>query len=135
MCLGAANSRVIRICVSVGRVTVAVPLVVIAIVFLLLHEVFQHDIQLVEPLRPRALVLLDPIVNGLERVAVEPIEPLAPALAYVDSSAFPAHTQVLRDLRLSESELYDEIIHWTLAAREGVQDLPSPWLGHGVECV
>src|SRR2546426_7520829 len=49
-CLGASNSRVMRICLSVGSVTVAVPLLVIAISsFLLLFEVLQHDVQLVEP--------------------------------------------------------------------------------------
>jgi hypothetical protein len=35
-----------RICSSVGSVTVAVPLLVTAISFLLLLEVLQHDIQL-----------------------------------------------------------------------------------------
>jgi hypothetical protein len=47
--LGASNSRVIRICSSVGSVTVAVPLLT-TISFLLLLELFQHDIQLVESL-------------------------------------------------------------------------------------
>jgi len=43
---------------SVGSVTVAVPLLVAAISFLLLLEVLQHSIQLAEPLRPGALVVL-----------------------------------------------------------------------------
>src|SRR3990170_7566603 len=73
-CLGASNSRVIRICSSVGSVTVAVPLLT-AISFLLL-EVLQHDIQLVEPPRPQALVSLHPVVDGLERVAVQSVQPL-----------------------------------------------------------
>src|SRR6266566_5808684 len=73
-CLGASNSRVMRICLSVGRVTVAVPLLVIAISsFLLLFEVLQHDVQLVEPLRPQALVARHPVIDGLEGVAVQPV--------------------------------------------------------------
>src|SRR5712691_12390192 len=63
-CLGASNSRVIRICSSVGRVTVAVPLLVIAIFFLLLLVILQYDVQLVEPLRPQALVVLHPVMDG-----------------------------------------------------------------------
>src|SRR6476659_7006448 len=63
-CFGASNSRVIRICVSVGRVTVAVPLLVTAISFLLLFEFLEHDIELVEPLRPQALVALHRALAG-----------------------------------------------------------------------
>src|ERR1700704_5682458 len=76
-CLGASNSRVIRICSSVGSVTVAVPLLVtITSSFLLLFEVLQHDIELLEPVRPQALVVLHPIVDRLERVAVQAVQPL-----------------------------------------------------------
>src|ERR687894_2043196 len=50
-CLGASNSRVMRICSSVGSVTVAVPLLVTATVsFLLLLQFLQHAVQPVEPL-------------------------------------------------------------------------------------
>src|SRR5688572_14261254 len=73
-CLGASNSRLIRICSSVGSVTVAVPLLVTAAISLLLPlEVLQHDIQLAEPLRPRPLVALHPVMDGLERGAVQPV--------------------------------------------------------------
>src|SRR5436309_13226169 len=65
-CLGASNSRVIRICLSLGRVTVAVPLLVAAIPFLLLLEFLEHHVQLVEPLRPGALVGFHPVVDGIE---------------------------------------------------------------------
>src|SRR6476620_5485064 len=75
-CFGASNSRVIRICVSVGRVTVAVPLLVTAIFFLLLFELLQHDIELVEPLRPQALVALLTVVDRIELRHVHPIAPL-----------------------------------------------------------
>src|SRR5207253_6570176 len=74
-CLGASNSRVMRICSSVGRITVAVPLLVVTatISFLLLLEILQHDIEPFEPLRPRVLVVLHPVVDRLERVAVQPV--------------------------------------------------------------
>src|SRR6476620_8730050 len=47
-CLGASNSRVIRICRSVGSVTVAVRLLVAAIVYLLRLKFLQHGIALGE---------------------------------------------------------------------------------------
>src|SRR5216117_3737830 len=94
-CLGASNSRVMRICLSLGRVTVAVPLLVTAISFLLLLEFLQHDVQLVEPLRPGELVVLHPVVDGLERVAVQPVQPLPSFVTHVDGSDFAEHPQVL----------------------------------------
>src|SRR5919106_5597881 len=66
-CLGASNSRVIRICSSVGSVTFAAPLLVISdISFVLSLEICQHDVELLEPLGPGALVVLHPVVDGLE---------------------------------------------------------------------
>jgi hypothetical protein len=57
-----------RICSSVGSVTFAVPLLLtVAISVLLLLEVFEDGVQLVEALGPRALVVLHPVVDGLER--------------------------------------------------------------------
>src|SRR5688572_20153136 len=64
---GASNSRVIRICVSEGSVTFALRL--LTVISLLLLEVLQHGVQLLEPLRPRALVGLHPVVDWLERRA------------------------------------------------------------------
>ena len=40
-------------------------------------EVFENVVEGFEPLGPRALVGLHPVVDGLERVAVEPVQPLA----------------------------------------------------------
>src|SRR6185295_5699300 len=74
-------------------------------------------------------------MDRLERVAVEPVEPLPPAFAHVDSADFSENAQVLRDLRLGQPELNHEIVHGALAAGEYVEDLPSPRLGHGIECV
>src|SRR5262249_57596953 len=51
---GASNSLVIRICLSVGSVSMAVPSVVIlAISFLLLGELAEHGIKPLEPLLPQ----------------------------------------------------------------------------------
>src|SRR4030088_2547653 len=87
-CLGASNSRVMRICSSVGSVTFAVPLLVTAISFLLLFEFLQHHIQLFEPLRPQALVGLHPVVDGLEGTAVEPVQPLPSVVTHFNRFHF-----------------------------------------------
>ena len=101
--------------------------------FLLLLEVLQHDIQLVEPLRPRALVGLHPVVDGLERVAVQPVQPLPSFVTHVNRSHFSEHPQVLGHLRLSQPEHAHQVVHGALPAGEGVQDLSPPGLGHRVE--
>src|SRR5918994_6231527 len=121
-CLGASNSRVMRICSSVGSVTVAVPLLT-AISFLLLLELLQYDIQLVEPLRPRALVALHPVVDGLERRAVQPVQPLPSLAAHLDPPHFAEDPEVLGDLRRGQAEQAHEVVHGPFPAGEDVQDL------------
>src|SRR3954452_24039041 len=69
--LGASNSRVIRIWSSAGSVTDAVAL--LAIVFLLL-ELLDHGFELIEAIRPRPFEVLDPIVDGPQGLAVEPVD-------------------------------------------------------------
>jgi hypothetical protein len=80
----------IRICSSVGSVTVAVLLVTVICSFLPL-EVFQHDIQLFEPIGPQTLAVGDPVVNRLERGAVQPVQPLSPLVAYVYDANLAQH--------------------------------------------
>src|SRR6266542_2504558 len=122
-----------RICSSVGSSTVAVVLPTIS--FFLLLEVREHVLEAIEALRPRAFVALDPVVDGLERVAVEPVHPLPSFLAHVDHSHLAKHAQVLGHLRLGQAELAHEDVDGALPARERVHDLPPPGLGHGVERV
>src|ERR687893_1304202 len=133
-CLGASNSRVMRICSSVGSVTVAVPLLVTAASSFLL-QFLQHAFHPVEPLRPRTLVLLHPVMDGLERVAVEPVQPLASLVTHVDRPHLSEHAQVLGHLRLRQPEQAHQVIHGTLPAGEDVQDLSTPGLSHRVERV
>src|SRR5262249_37198142 len=92
---GAANSRVIRICSSVGSDTVAVPLLLAVISCLLFPELVEDGVQRLEALRPGALVLLHPVVDGLERPAVESVDPLSSLAADVHQPHLPKHAQVL----------------------------------------
>src|SRR5438445_13123451 len=132
-CLGASNSRVMRICSSVGSVNVAVPLLVIAISFLLPFEVLQHDIQPVQALRPRALVVLHPVMDRLERVAVQPVQPLPSLVAHGDQAHFSEDAQVLGHLWLGQPEHAHQVVHGALSPDEDVQDLAPPALGYRVE--
>src|SRR5687767_13965917 len=66
-CFGALNSREIRISVSVGSVTDAVPLFVTATIpSLPFLEFLQQFVESLEALAPRALDVLDPVVNRLQ---------------------------------------------------------------------
>src|SRR5262245_52410163 len=107
---GASNSRVIRIWSSAGSVTFAERLVVTVISFLLL-ELSENRVQPLEAVRPRLLVLSDPVVDRLERLAVQPVEAPPSVLADVDRSDLAQHAQVLRDLRLGQAELEDDLVH------------------------
>ena len=74
-------------------------------------EFVQHVVQRLEALGPRALVVLDPVVDGLQRAAVEPVQPLparrrarrprppraAPAGAWTPAAA-PARARATRSL-------------------------------------
>src|ERR671916_574147 len=135
-CLGASNSRVMRICSSVGSVTVAFPLLGIAATSsLLLLEFLQHDVHPVEPLRPEALVAPHPVVDGLERPRVQPVQPLPPLLAHVDRPNLPEHPKVLGHQRLAHPEQAHQVAHGPFAGGEEVQDLAPAGLGHRVERV
>src|SRR5262249_32461900 len=115
-CLRASNSLVIRICSSVGSVSFAVPLAITLTISFLSLELLQHDVQLVEPLRPRALVALHPVVDGLERPAVHPIQPLPSFFAHVDRPHFAEHPEVLGHLWLRQPESGHEVVDRALAA-------------------
>src|SRR3712207_9439521 len=93
-----------RIWSSAGSVTTALPLLVAAIFSLLLLEVVQHRVEGVEPVRPRELVFLDPVVDRLERAPVQAVEPPAPIPALVDRPHLAHHAEGPRDVGLARSE-------------------------------
>src|SRR5262249_21255121 len=103
--------------------------------FLLFLEFLEHAIELVEALRPGALVGLHPVVDRLQRPAVEAVESLPPRVPHLDGSDFPQHPPAPRDLPPGEAELGDEVVDRALAAGEDVEDLPAPRLRDRVERV
>src|SRR5215212_9893106 len=115
-----------RISSSVGSVT--------SMAFLLL-EVFEDVVQLVEPLRPQALEPAHPVVYGLERPAVDPVEPAPSRVADVYRPHLAEHAQVLGHLRLAHPEHLDEVVDGALPAGEDVEDLAAAGLGDRVEGV
>src|SRR5215213_2444261 len=115
-----------RISSSVGSVT--------SMAFLLL-EVFEDVVQLVEPLRPQPLEPAHPVVDGLERPAVDPVDPAPSHVADVDRPHLAEHAQVLGHLRLAQPERLDEVVDGALPAGEHVEDLTAAGLRHRVERV
>ena len=74
-------------------------------------------------------------MDRLERLAVHPVEAVPPLVPHVDRTDLTQHAEMLGHLRLGKPELADEVVHRTLTAGEEIQDLPPPWLSHGVERV
>src|SRR5262245_37180354 len=91
--------------------------------------------QAVEALRPEALERLDPVVDGLEPIGVELVQPPPARAAHADQPDLPQHPQVLGGLRLPEAECPGDVIDRPLAAGEQVEDLAAPGFGHRVEDV
>src|ERR1039458_5475887 len=56
--------------------------------------VMSERIRGVEALRPRPLVVLHPVVDGLELVAVDPVHPLPPFITHIHQPHLPQHAQV-----------------------------------------
>src|SRR5262245_59191534 len=98
-------------------------------------ELVEDPVHEAEPGVPGPLEVLDPVVHGLERRAVQPVQPLATLVPHGDEADLPEDPEVLRHLRLTEPEQRHEVVHRPLAVREQVEDLPSPWLRHRVEGV
>src|SRR6516164_8647850 len=88
---GASNSLVMRICSSVGSVTAAFAPLVTAISLLLPFEFIEDHVELIEPLAPQLLVVLDPVVNGLERLAVAAVQAPTSVVSHLDSSHLSEH--------------------------------------------
>src|SRR5207249_4308528 len=91
--------------------------------------------QAIEALVPEPLEGLDPVVNGLEPSAVEPVESLPPRTAHADQAHLAQNPQVLGDLGLRDVERIDDVVDGLLALSEQVEDLPPPGFGDGVEDV
>src|SRR3954470_3480914 len=109
--------------------------VVISTSVLLFLEFFEDAVQQLEAFRPRPFVALDPVVDGFQRGAVEPVDALAAFVAHVHRAHLPQDAQVLRHLRLGEAEHVDEVADGPLAGHQDVEDLPPPGFGDGVEGV
>ncbi len=110
-----------------------VPSVVIPL--LLSFEFVQQLVERFEAFLPRPFVGLDPVVDRLQRPAIQPVHPLPPFVAHVHQAHLPKDAQVFGHLWLSQAEQLDEVVHGPLAAGEDVQDLPPPGLRHRVERV
>ena len=72
-------------------------------------------------------------MDGLEGVAVQPVQPLASFATHVNRSHLSKHTQVLGHLWLTQPEQAHQVVHGALPAGKDVQDLSPPGLGHRVE--
>src|SRR5688500_12547275 len=124
-----------RIWVSLGSVTTADWLLVLVVISLLLFQLVQKLVERLEALVPRLSEADDPVVDRLERPAIEPVHAVPALVSHGDQAHLAQDAQVLGHLRLSDAEQPDQVAHRTLAAGEQIQDLAPARLRHGVERV
>ena len=72
----------------------------------------------VELVIPERLEGPDPVVDCLEAIGVQFVQPLLARAAHADKAHLPQHPQVLGDLRLGQAERSDHVVHRPLAPRE-----------------
>jgi hypothetical protein len=72
-------------------------------------------------------------MDGLERVAVQPVQPLPSFVSHGNGADFSQHAQVLGHLWLGQPEQARHVVHGALPVGEDVQDLSPSGLGHRVE--
>ena len=102
---------------------------------LLFFEFLQQVVQGREALVPGSFVVLDPVVDRLERPANQPVHPMPPFVADVHQAHFPQDAQVLGHEWLRQIEKRDKVVHGALPCGKEIQDLAPARLGYSVECV
>jgi hypothetical protein len=79
---------------------------------------------------------LDPILNGPQLVKIQVVHPALAELLYGNDADLPQDAQVLRNGRLPDSQRHYDRSHWeTASPGKEVNDLPTSWVGDGVEDV
>jgi hypothetical protein len=100
---------------------------------LLVLQFFQHFVQTFESARPGRLIGPNPVVDGLEGLPVQAVDPLPALVADSDEADLPKHPEVLGDERLRQPEQGDQVVDGPLATREQIEDLPAPRFGDRIE--
>src|SRR3989442_15956902 len=125
----ASNSLVMRISVSEGSVTFVAKLLAVAISFLLVFsfELAKHVVELLESLLPRAAVRRQPVVELLERLRAQAVDPLLRHGTDLDEPGFAQDAKVLGDLRLPQPEPVSDLPHRARLAAGALRGLaPGP---------
>ncbi len=74
-------------------------------------------------------------MDGLQRLGVEPVQPLPALIPHVHRPHLPQHPQVPRDLGLGQAKELHQLVHRALTLGKGVQDLPTAGFSNRVESV
>src|SRR5262249_1735234 len=88
-----------------------------------------------EAVGPGLLEAADPVVDWLQRRALDAIDALPPVLDDADRAHFPQHAQVLGDLRLPAAEQLHQFADRPRPLRQPFQQPPPPRPGDRVEHV
>src|SRR2546425_11394317 len=97
----------------------------VAIGLLLLLEVFDVLVEAVERLVPEPLEPADPGVDRLEPPRVERVDTLLPRLAHAHQAHFAQHAEVLGGTRLRHAQRARPLLHRALPLLEEREDAPA----------
>jgi hypothetical protein len=87
----------------------------------------------VESGRPQVAVGREPLVEGLERLGAEAVQPTLGVGPDVDEAGLPQDPKVLGDSRLAQAQQFDQFAHRVLVTAEPVEDAASVGLGQHLE--
>src|SRR5437867_2807531 len=131
---GASNLRVMRISRSDGRVSVVSYFVLVAMIFLPFFLCLPLANQVLQPIHPVAHPAperLEPDVELVERLRPQLVDALLRDRTHVDQAGVAQHAEVLRHLRLTQSEAFRDLPYRARLVAEQLDDAEAIRFGQG----
>src|SRR6266540_2528895 len=129
---GASNFRVMRISRSDGRVSVVSYFVLVAMIFLPFFLCLPLADQVLQPIHPvgrHAPERLEPCVELVEWLRPQLVDPLLRDGTHVDQPGVAEHAEVLRHLRLTQSEALGDLPYRARSVAKELDDAEAVRFG------
>src|SRR5438093_13664083 len=133
---GAANFFVMRISRSDGSVSVVSYFVLVAMILLPFYLCLSLADQVLQPIHPvahRAPERLEPRVELVDRLRSQLVDALLRDRTHVDQAGVAEHAEVLRHLRLAQSEALRDLPYRARLVAEQLDDAQSIRFGQGCQ--
>jgi hypothetical protein len=95
--------------------------------------VLEVRFQSIEMSRPEGAVRGQPVVELPKGLGAYPVQPALGIRAGLDEAGFFEHPKVLRDGRLTELQVFDQVSDGTLSVTEKVEDRPPAGLTQDIK--